>query len=81
MNRFHCAARWGLHGWAYTWAHDEFDPCTNCPIKIEGKRTNVNGELPSKEFPELAGKLIRSKDWSEIKKRGYTIGIKGMKRL
>lgn len=76
---FHCAAKFGPSGWAYLWAHDDLhDPCDNCPIKIDGKPIIIAGELKSTDFPIVAGKHIRRKDWIEIERRGYAITINGL---
>jgi hypothetical protein len=82
-NRFHCAAKFGPNGWAYTWTHAEeiSDPCIGCPIKIDGKPLIVPIEIPSGMFGVVAGKQIRRKDWKEIEQRGYTVTMKGLVKV
>jgi hypothetical protein len=80
-DRFHCAVLHGPSGWAYTYRHDGFDPCEDCQVKIHGKPVIVPGEIKSVKFPEMAGKLLRARDWKEIHARGWRVGPLGIRQL
>jgi len=61
-DRFQCAA--DPYGFAYIYGYEDYEsPCPYCQKKIDGKPTRIKKELKPKEFWEVAGKLIRQKDW------------------
>ena len=69
---FHCAAKFGPHGWAWLWHERDVyrNPGRDCGHYVKGLSKHIGRELKAGEFYKVASERIRSKDWEKWQKEG-----------